>query len=232
MAEDNYENVIYNAHEAVEIVWTLVATAMIFFMQSGFALVEVGSIRAKNAQSILVKNLCDSALGAIGFWLIGYAFAFGDVNYFIGYSPDYFASSNFKALPTDNYKWWIFQYSFAATSATIVSGALAERCQLATYLVFSFTMTSFIYPVVVSWIWAEQSWGKGWLKQVGFIDFAGSGVVHMVGGVCALWGARILGERYGKQKHREKMKQKTSRHDYSSAGEEIRNSVKLEDHEF
>lgn len=127
-SRESYENEIYSTKDAIEIVWTLVATAMIFFMQSGFALVEVGSVRQKNAQSILIKNLCDSAIGCIGFWLIGYAFAFGDVQYFIGFGSDYFASSNFKELETDNYKWWIFQYSFAATSATIVSGALAERC--------------------------------------------------------------------------------------------------------
>ena len=125
---ESYEDQIYSTREAIEVVWALVATAMIFFMQSGFALVEVGTVRHKNAQSILIKNLCDSALGAIGFWLIGYAFAFGDVNYFIGYDPKYFASSGFKELPTDNYKWFIFQYSFAATASTIVSGALAERC--------------------------------------------------------------------------------------------------------
>jgi Amt family ammonium transporter len=89
-------------------VWTLVATAMIFFMQSGFALVEVGSVRHKNSQSILIKNLWDSAMGCIGFWLVGYAFAFGDVQYFIGYNKDYFAASGFKELETDNYKWWIF----------------------------------------------------------------------------------------------------------------------------
>lgn len=136
--------------------WTLVATAMIFFMQSGFALVEVGTVRQKNAQSILIKNLCDSAIGCLGFWLIGYAFAFGNVKYVIGgFSTEYWAASGFAELPVDNYKWWMFQYSFAATAATIVSGALAERCQLATYLFFSFTMTSFIYPVVVGWVWAE-----------------------------------------------------------------------------
>lgn len=104
----SYENDIYSTRDAIEIVWTLVATAMIFFMQSGFALVEVGSVRAKNAQSILIKNLCDSAIGCIGFWLVGYAFAFGNVHYVIGFDSKYFASSGFAELETDNYKWWIF----------------------------------------------------------------------------------------------------------------------------
>lgn len=196
------EQQVYSTKEAVEIVWALVATAMIFFMQSGFALVEVGSVRQKNSQSILIKNLCDSAIGCIGYWLVGYAFAFGDVNYFMGFGREYFVSNNFQSLEYDNYKWWIFQYSFAATSATIVSGALAERCQLATYLCFSFFMTSFIYPIVCAWIWADGTHGIGWLNQLGFIDFAGSGVVHLVGGICAIWGARTLGERYGKDRVR------------------------------
>jgi Amt family ammonium transporter len=227
---ENYENEVYNTKDAIEIVWTLVCTAMIFFMQSGFALVEVGSVRAKNAQSILIKNCFDSAVGCIGFWLVGYAFAFGNVKYFIGFDPKYFAASGFASMPTDNYKWWIFQYSFAATSATIVSGSLAERCQLTTYLFFSFFMTSFIYPVVVSWIWAENTWGIGWLKWLGFIDFAGSGVVHMVGGVCGLWGAKILGERYGKAKLREEQERKRQRklENINTS----RDSVDFDDHEF
>jgi Amt family ammonium transporter len=101
---------------------------MIFFMQSGFALVEAGSIRAKNANSILIKNMFDSAIGCLGYWLIGYAFAFGNVKEVIGYDSKFYASNGFHQMKTDNYQWWIFQYSFAATSATIVSGALAERC--------------------------------------------------------------------------------------------------------
>lgn len=205
-------------------------------MQSGFALVEVGSVRQKNSQSILIKNLCDSAIGCIGYWLVGYAFAFGDVHAFMGFGRQYFVSNDFQDLKDDNYKWWIFQYSFAATSATIVSGALAERCQLATYLCFSFFMTSFIYPVVCAWIWAEQSHGYGWLKQLGFLDFAGSGVVHLVGGVCAIWGARTLGERYGKDRVR-RIQEAQKRgeqiddvdHYVGAAG---RNSIRWDDHEF
>ena len=146
----------------------------------------------------MIKNLFDSAIGCIGFYLVGYAFAFGDVQYVIGYDRNYFAASGFKYMKHDNYKWWIFQYSFAATSATIVSGSLAERCQLTTYICFSFFMTSFIYPVVVGWVWATPPYGHGWLNKMGYIDFAGSSVVHMVGGICSLWGAKILGPRYGK----------------------------------
>jgi ammonium transporter, Amt family len=139
-------------------------------------------------------------------------------------------------LPYDNYKWWIFQYSFAATSATIVSGALAERCQLATYLCFSLFMTSFIYPVVCAWIWADGHHGIGWLNYLGFIDFAGSGVVHLVGGICAIWGARTLGERYGKDRVRkiqEAMKRGETIEDVDhSVGVAGRNSIHWDDHEF
>jgi ammonium transporter, Amt family len=208
----NYEHVRYDTHQGIEVIWALVSTAFIFFMQAGFALVETGCVRQKNAQSILIKNVFDSAVGCVGFYLIGYAFAFGNVNYFIGYGPKYFAASGFSELAFDNYKWWIFQYSFAATSATIVSGSLAERCQLTTYICFSFFMTSFIYPVVVAWVWAvevqddgtQTGWGTGWLKNLGYVDFAGSSVVHVVGGICALWGAKILGPRYGKEKEVER----------------------------
>jgi Amt family ammonium transporter len=143
----------------------------------------------------------------------------------MGLDRKYFAASGFWEMKTDNYKWWIFQYSFAATSATIVSGSLAERCQLTTYICFSFFMTSFIYPVVVAWVWAEKSWGHGWLKEIGYIDFAGSSVVHVVGGICALWGAKILGERYGKAKDR---LYKQGRLEEAQRSD----SIQVNDHEF
>jgi Amt family ammonium transporter len=192
-----YSDVIYSEKEAINAVWVLTSTAMIFFMQTGFALLECGSVRQKNSSSILIKNLFDACIGSIGFWLVGYAFAFGDVKQFIGGSPDYFASSGFEKLPEDNYLLWIFHFSFASTSASIVSGSLAERCQLNSYIIYSFLQTSFIYPVVVAW-----TWGGGWLTQMGFHDFAGVSTIHMVGGCAGLVGASILGERYGKDKDR------------------------------
>ena len=225
----SYEHCRYDTQKGIEVIWALVSTGFIFFMQAGFALVETGCVRHKNAQSILIKNVFDSAIGCIGFYLVGYAFAFGNVNYFIGYNPKYFAASGFWSIDTDNYKWWIFQYSFAATAATIVSGSLAERCQLTTYICFSFFMTSFIYPVVVAWVWAENDWGKGWLKNLGYIDFAGSSVVHVVGGICALWGAKILGPRYGREKDWKRQKAK-KRELYESVG--MQDSVLFNDEEF
>lgn len=176
---------------------------MIFFMQAGFALVECGSVREKNATSILMKNLFDACAGCVGWWLVGYGFAYGDVNGgFIGYNPKYFATSGFEDLPFDNYLRFIFEFSFAATAASIVAGSLAERTQLITYIIFSFLMTSFIYPVVVHWVW-----GGGWLQQQGFYDFAGVACVHLVGGTAALWGAVLVGERYGKEKARKAQRQ-------------------------
>ena len=185
---------------AVLNIWLMAALTMIFWMQSGFALLECGAVRLKNAQGILMKNMFDSCVGCLGFWLIGYGIAWGNPNRqdnygFLGTYAGYYAGADFRYIETDEYKRFIFQYAFAATAATIVSGALAERCQITSYVFFSFFMTSFVYSVVVFWVWCG-----GWLKSYGFIDFAGSSVVHMTGGSCALWGAYILGERYGKEK--------------------------------
>jgi Amt family ammonium transporter len=135
----SYANYVYEEHEAINAVWVLTSAAMIFFMQTGFAMLECGSVRQKNSQSILIKNLFDACVGAIGFWLVGYAFAFGDVNGgFIGSNPDLWAANGFNNLKEDHFLNWIFHFSYASTSATIVSGALAERCQLNTYVIFSF----------------------------------------------------------------------------------------------
>ena len=177
-------------------------------MQLGFALLENGMVRSKNSKNILIKNLFDVCVGAIAFWLIGFGFAFGhsEPGGFIGTEGGMFAAADFAKLETNYYLLWIFQFSFAATSATIVSGSLAERTQLPAYLVFSTIMTGFIYPVVVGWCW-----GGGWLGDAseegkGFHDFAGTGIVHLVGGTAGFIGAYILGPRYGKEKNAEDRK--------------------------
>lgn len=190
-----YSDTVYTSQESINAVWILVSTAMIFFMQAGFALVEVGSVRHKNTRVTLIKNMFDACFGTIGFWLIGYGFAMGDVKAFIGGNGNFFASSGFEEISKDQYLIFIWQFAFASTSSTIVSGSLAERCQIYTYIGFSFLLTSFIYPVVVAW-----NWGGGWLYQRGFHDFAGVTTVHMVGGAAALCGAYMLGERIGKSK--------------------------------
>lgn len=177
-------------------IWILIAAALVFFMQAGFAMVETGFTRAKNAGNIIMKNLMDFAVGSLMFWVIGYGIMYGPnaLGGLIG-NPGgmlfYSASDDMVGL--------IFQTVFAATAATIVSGAMAERTKFISYLVYSFFITVVIYPVSGHWIW-----GGGWLSTLsiggveGFIDFAGSTAVHSVGGWTALVGASILGPRIGK----------------------------------
>jgi len=180
---------------AINTVWTLIAGFLVFFMQAGFAMVETGLTRAKNASNIIMKNLMDFAIGSIVFFCFGFAFMFGaDKGGFIGLSG-FFAKDPMEHLglgiPLEAFI--IFQTVFAATAATIVSGAMAERTKFIAYVIYSGVISLIIYPVVGHWIW-----GGGWLSSMGFIDFAGSTVVHSVGGWSALVGAAILGPRIGK----------------------------------
>lgn len=187
--------------------WVLVAAFLVFFMQAGFAMVESGFTRAKNAVNILMKNLMDFSMGTIAYWAIGFAIMFGAGNAFMGTSgwfvpsetlsvgaeasTSIFSSLEWSSVPT--YAAWLFQLVFAATAATIVSGAMAERTQFKSYLIYSVFITGIIYPVVGHWIW-----GGGWLSNLGMSDFAGSTVVHSTGGWLALTGAIVLGPRLGK----------------------------------
>lgn len=164
---------------SLDTVWTLLAAMLVFFMQPGFALVEAGLTRSKNTANILMKNFCDYMAGTILFWLIGYRLMFH------GAHPDNIPEECFI----------MFQTVFAATTATIVSGAMAERTKFSMYLLYSILISALIYPIEGSW-----SWGGGWLSQLGFHDFAGSTVVHATGGVLALAGAIVLGPRIGKYK--------------------------------
>jgi len=180
---------------AIDTVWILLAAFLVFFMQPGFAMVEVGFTRAKNASNILMKNLMDFSLGSIAFWLIGFGIMFGtDKLGLFGTSGFFLNSANpSTADGLWQFAYWMFQIVFAATAATIVSGAMAERTKFPAYLFYSFFICALIYPVVGHWIW-----GGGWLGNKGMIDFAGSTVVHSVGGWAALAGAILLGPRLGK----------------------------------
>eukprot|EP00947_MAST-08B_sp_MAST-8B-sp1_P001179 g1179.t1 len=187
--------------------WTLMAGMLVFFMQAGFGMLEAGTVRAKNQQNILVKNVVDAAVGGIAFWGFGYAFAFGNGNDFIG-ATDFFLATSKSVNSGDDLPWladgfthWFFQWAFAATASTIVSGAVAERTQFVGYLFYTFFITLFVYPVVVHWGWTSA----GWLAQRNFIDFAGSGIVHMTGGTAALVGAIAVGPRIGRFKPGTKM---------------------------
>ncbi len=179
-------------------VWTLVAAALVFFMQAGFALVEAGFTRAKNAVNIMMKNLMDFSIGSLGYWAIGFALMFGVS------STRWFGTSGFflSDFTPGGDPWalafWMFQVVFAATAATIVSGAMAERTKFSGYLIYSVFISAIIYPVFGSWAWGSLYKGSGWLEGLGFIDFAGSTVVHSVGGWAALAGAIVLGPRLGK----------------------------------
>ena len=178
-------------YSSLDTIWTLLGAALVFFMQAGFAMVETGFTRAKNAGNIIMKNLMDFAIGTVVFWFIGFGIMFAGDGSFIG-GLDFFIRGDYSSsIPTSAFV--IFQTVFCATSATIVSGAMAERTKFSAYCVYSLIISALIYPISGHWIW-----GGGFLSQMGFHDFAGSTAVHMVGGVAALVGAKILGPRIGK----------------------------------
>ena len=181
-------------YSSADTTWTLLGAMLVFFMQPGFAMVETGLTRAKNAGNIVMKNFMDFALGTIVFWVLGFGLMFGeDIGGIIG-TPDFFVThydTGDAGYPPLVYLF--FQTVFCATSATIVSGAMAERTKFSSYCIYSVLISLLIYPISGHWIW-----GGGWLSQLGFHDFAGSTAVHMVGGICALVGAKILGPRLGK----------------------------------
>src|SRR6056297_917868 len=174
---------------ALDMLWLILAAVLVFFMQAGFAMVESGLSRAKNAGNIMMKNLMDFSAGAVAFWALGWGLMYGaSVSGFIG-SDQFFLSGADSAL----YRDWMFQVVFAATAATIVSGAMAERTKFGGYLIYSVFISALIYPISGHWIW-----NGGWLAELGFHDFAGSTVVHSVGAWAALVGAFFLGARKGK----------------------------------
>nr|WP_201779743.1 ammonium transporter [Oxobacter pfennigii] len=180
---------------SIDTAWTLVAGFLVFFMQAGFAMVETGFTRAKNASNIIMKNLMDFAIGSVIFYVIGFNIMFGsDVAGLFGWSGVIgIGNMDHLGLGISIEAFVIFQTVFAATAATIVSGAMAERTKFIAYVIYSAVISLFIYPIVGHWIW-----GGGWIAQLGFIDFAGSTVVHSVGGWSALMGAAIIGPRIGK----------------------------------
>ena len=176
---------------AVDTIWVLLGAALVFFMQAGFAMVETGFTRSKNAGNIIMKNVMDYCIGTVAFWLVGFGLMFAGDGLFIGGFDPFIRGDYSSTFPT--FAFVIFQTVFCATSATIVSGAMAERTKFISYCIYSLLISLFVYPISGHWIW-----GGGWLAQLGFHDFAGSTAVHMVGGVAALIGAMFLGPRIGK----------------------------------
>jgi Amt family ammonium transporter len=189
MSEANIIQSFANVSDGVNVLWTLIAAALVFFMQAGFTLVESGMTRAKNSGNIIMKNMMDFACGVPVYWIIGFGIMFGGSSALIG-GIDLFTGAVDVGY---DYTTLIFQSVFCATAATIVSGAMAERTQFKSYIIYSIIISGLVYPISGHWIW-----GGGWISQMGFHDFAGSTAVHMVGGVAALVGAAILGPRIGK----------------------------------
>lgn len=173
---------------AVDNVWVVVAGILVMIMQPGFALVEAGFTRAKNTANIVMKNFMDFAAGALVYWAVGFGLSYGGstLGGYVGYG-EFFFNNPERSVE------WFFQVVFAATAATIVSGAMAERTKFSAYLIYTPFITGLIYPIVTHW-----TWGGGWLFELGYYDFAGSGIVHMVGGTAALAGVLVLGPRIGK----------------------------------
>ena len=180
---------------AVNTIWVLLGAALVFFMQAGFSMCEAGFTRAKNTGNILMKNLMDFCIGTPSFWLVGFGVMFGAGTGLFGWIDPLILKDYSHVLPEGVPLWAfaIFQTVFCATASTIVSGAMAERTKFSAYCIYSAAISLIIYPISGHWIW-----GGGWLSELGFHDFAGSTAVHMVGGVCALIGAAILGPRIGK----------------------------------
>ena len=179
--------------KGLDTVWVLIAAFLVFFMQAGFGMLEAGFIQAKNTCNILTKNFLDFCMASLGFFIIGYAIMFGDGNGFIGTKGFFLLGLDSETSGLPLWAFWLFQAAFCGAAATIVAGGMAERMRFPAYLIYSFIISAFIYPVIGHWIW-----GGGWLAKMGFADFAGSTVVHTVGGTAALVGTAILRPREGK----------------------------------
>ncbi len=176
----------------IDTIWVLIAAFLVFFMQAGFGMVEAGFIRAKNSINILMKNFIDYCLASLMFFAVGYAIMFGEGNSLIGYGG-FFLNDAYNSSGVPLYAFVLFQIAFAGAAATIVAGAMAERMKFPAYLIYTAVISALVYPIVGHWIW-----GGGWLAEMNFADFAGSTVVHLVGGSIAFIGAYILGPRRGK----------------------------------
>jgi len=204
--EDSTSPLETRLQEDLDILWALVGAYLVFFMQAGFAMLEAGTVRKQNTVNILIKNLLDTCAAALIWWGVGYPLAFGqgsDSNRFVGGSNFFMADLAVSENPKF-YSHWVFQWAFAATSATIVSGAAAERCRYQAYVIYTLVITGFVYPVAVHWAWSEWGWLSPSREEgtfdgsLGLIDYAGSSVVHVTGGGAAFFAALWLGPRVGR----------------------------------
>ena len=193
LAQDSAASGPAAAFDPLDTFWVLFAAVLVFFMQAGFGLVEAGMVRAKNAGNILMKNLMDFAIASLAFFAVGYAVMWGAGNGFMGTEGWFLIGVDSPADGVPIYAFWFFQAAFVGAAATIVAGGVAERMKFSAYLLYTIVISALIYPIVGHWVW-----GGGWLAELGFYDFAGSTVVHAVGGVAALVGSIMLGPRIGK----------------------------------
>ena len=195
-AEEIMEIVAESVTSEVFGVWFLIGAALVFFMQAGFAMVETGFTRAKNAGNIIMKNLMDFCIGTVMFVFLGFSLMMSE-DYLFGFIgiPNLNIFSDFNGFIQGNASSFVFNLVFCATAATIVSGAMAERTKFASYCIYSAVISLFVYPVEAGWVWNSN----GWLVQMGFHDFAGSAAIHSVGGITALIGAIMEGPRLGKR---------------------------------
>lgn len=193
-AENTSTASIADLQMVINSMWVVICGILVFFMQTGFALIESGAVRSKNTVNVLMKNYIDACIGAIIFWVIGFGLMFGTNH------TGWFGSSHFAPTVMADWDWtmWFFQTMFAATAATIASGAMAERLHFIAYVICTIFVSGLIYPIFGSWAWGGMFGGEGWLKAMGFIDFAGSTVVHSIGGWVALAGIIVLGPRLGR----------------------------------
>jgi len=185
-------------YEDLKVFWMIVTGTLSFFMQLGFTMLEVGMVAKRNIQTILFKNIMDSCIASLAWLCVGYGFAWGSGSTtLVGFIGE---ASFFGNIAVDDYSKFFYTWSFCATSSTIVSGSVAERCKISGYLLYTTIITSFIYPVVCHWLWTDQGWLSPYNEQSSYpaIDFSGSMAVHMVGGCCALMGAIIIGPRPGR----------------------------------
>ncbi|XP_069694957.1 putative ammonium transporter 1 isoform X2 [Periplaneta americana] len=180
---------VFGLKEGLNDVFLLSNGIIVCLMQCGFACLEAGAVRSKNTTNIIMKNIMDIFISSLAYWLFGFALAYGDGNTVFGYTHWAGVGIDYGKMAN-----WFFQCIFAATAATIVSGAVAERCNYIAYIVYSFVISGLVYPPVTHWTWTEQ----GWLHKLGYVDYSGCGPVHLLGGVCSFYGAVFLGPRLGR----------------------------------
>eukprot|EP00892_Ulva_mutabilis_P004947 jgi/Ulvmu1/2824/UM142_0022.1 len=199
--------VVFGESQAADVdtFFILISGFLVFFMHCGFCMLSVGAVRSKNAKNIILKILLDACFGALAFYLCGFAFAYGGTYGDAGGSNAFIGWGGFalNGLPKADWYMWFFQFAFAATAATIVSGAVAERTRFEAYILYACLLTAWVYPVVVHWVWSADGWASpsratDRLLDVGVIDFAGCAAVHMIGGLSGLAGAYIVGPRIGR----------------------------------